>query len=202
MNATPETTMNYLLPKSLSLQFSKVEIVEDNARTHGQRPPSTTKKSTNAIHQRKECRWMSSPVPRKSVVASPSMPYRKRRLPSNVLASLPSLVAPTPIHHRQRTIPIDDELDSDSDPDNEETKIHKASELLSEYLRIAQSLCTTEDDATVSTATATTMTMSSLSTMDSAASNANKSVQSLTTNVRKPERRKSRDNMWQELYGQ
>ena len=72
-------------------------------------------------------------------------------------------------------------------------KITKASELLSEYLRVAtEELCldygSNDDDRTISTATIT-----SHSTCDS--NNSNRSMGSLTRNVRKPVRQRSRDNL-------
>lgn len=204
--------------QSLIAAASEVVLVDDNAKSHAQR--------TNLSEEPKvsRCRWQSSPVVRKPGLLSSTMNASVKRggLPPSAITSLKSLVAPS-LHNpsRQRTIPIDMEEEDASESseaddyysnDNIELnhKLSKASELLTEYLRVAtEELCLDyDDDATVATAT---MTVSSHSTIASHSTNtshstlgsasSNRSARSLTANVRKPVRQRSREEIFTEVTG-
>ena len=185
---------------------TKIVLLDDNARSHA--VPVPVHKEPANKSSTSPCRWQSSPVNvRKPGILSTM--GKRGGLPVSARNSLKSLVAPI---QRQRTIPLLD-LDNDTylNESNEKLndefikeealelnkKITKASELLSEYLRVAtEELCLDysssnnngDDDRTISTATVT-----SHSTTDSNASE--RSMGSLTRNVRKPVRQRSRDNL-------
>lgn len=160
---------------------SKVMIVDDNAKSHGQKnaepfvpePPLASP----------TCRWQSSPV----LSTRPQIAQDLKRsssVPDVSIPSLQSLVSPV----RRRSIelqPLDDEGLS-------------ASELLSEYLRYTTENLTAIDlgngeddeyeDTTVTTATSQTVSCESLTSVSSGETTA-----SLLSNVKKPVRRRSLD---------
>lgn len=194
-------TMNMDPLQLLIASSSKIVLMDDNAKTHAPR---------NAVMMDPKpspCRWQSSPVNARKPCVLNAM-GKRGGLPSSALTSLKSLVAPV---HRERTIPLLDEdydrdeySDSESHSDGPERenvqlnqKLNKASELLSEYLRVAtEELCLDyDDDGTVTTASA--LTMSSHGTAESQQSSTSSSASSasssnLTSNVRKPVRTSSR----------
>ena len=195
---------------------TKVVLVDDNAKSHARRERCVYKhnEKQSSVH----CRWQSSPVS----VRKPGLQsfVGKRGLPSSTITSLRSLVAP--IQHRQRTVPLDMDCSSSSSSEDEEIdisdyrftgkmnrhqsentelnqKLTKASELLSEYLRVAtEELCLDYDDdeLTVGTGTTASTTVTSFSSSDS-----ERSTRSLTRNVRKPVRQRSREDVLTEVMG-
>ena len=195
----------------------KIVLIDDNAKSHAPRHTVLVEPKPQA-----PCRWQSSPVnsPRKPGLLNAL--GKRGGLPPSAIDSLRSLVAPI---HRQRTIPMLDHEDNDDDShsDQPETetenlqlnqKLTNASELLSEYLRVAtEELCLDyDDDGTVTTAA---MTISSHSTNESSCSSflSNKSLtsnvrkpvrtnsQSLTRNVKKPVRQRSREDLLCDAIG-
>ena len=180
-------TNNILLYDLLS-GASEVLIIDDNAKSHNvvKIPPPLP------------CRWESSPVLASKPRLTKSSLKRSASVPPTTIPSLNSLVSPI------RRISRDSPLLSFLPQQEGDRSVKNASELVSEYLRLStEDLCSMDDETLLSpendddvysmaTASLPASPQSTIS-ITTLSSSSFELPPSLTSNVKKPVRRKSLD---------